>query len=59
MKKLEKLNDKKIAGIEKIQGGLRAMESDLSMSDGGGTVVHEATHVVRTGHYVCDHTPDR
>ncbi|AOM80218.1 hypothetical protein [Pedobacter steynii] len=60
MKKLEKLNEKKVEGLEKIQGGRLAGPYDLETSDGGGgsTYIHEPTAVVRTGHFICDHTPD-
>jgi len=60
MKKLEKLNAKKIAQIENILGGKMGFTSDFAIEDGGGTptTTHKPTKGKLAEHYTCDHAPD-
>lgn len=62
MKKLSKLNAKKIAQIENILGGrLAPYMSDFAEVEGGNgtpTTTHTPTKGALAEHYKCDHAPD-
>jgi len=59
MKKLEKLNAKRIAQTEKIQGGA-CIFVDFSFEDSNGTptTTHKPTKGKLAEHYSCDHGSD-
>ncbi|HCU44916.1 hypothetical protein MUB18_06560 [Sphingobacterium sp. PCS056] len=59
MKKLEKLNSKKIKQTETIQGGA-GIFVDFSLDDSGSvpTTEHRPTKGKLKEHYSCDHSPD-
>jgi hypothetical protein len=58
MKKLEKLNEKKIEAIEKIQGGAGPYDLEESLDNADFTTRHEPSHFSNKPHYVCDHSND-
>lgn len=59
MKKLTKLNAKKIAQIENIVGGkLGGYDLTVAVESGGSGESHYPTKSGTTGHYVCDHVRD-
>jgi hypothetical protein len=62
MKKLEKLNVKRIDQIEHVLGGKLALTSDFAVADTGAggvpTTEHRPTKAQFREHYTCDHTPD-
>ncbi|MEN5233544.1 hypothetical protein [Sphingobacterium faecium] len=62
MKKLEKLNAKRIEQIEQVLGGKLAFTSDFAVADTGAggvpTTEHRPTKGQLREHYTCDHTPD-
>lgn len=62
MKKLSKLNAKKIAQIENILGGrLSIFAGEITAAEGGSgtpTTTHTPTKGALAEHYRCDHAPD-
>ncbi|MNL15983.1 hypothetical protein D3C87_1370030 [compost metagenome] len=62
MKKLEKLNAKRIDQIEHVLGGKLALTSDFAVADTGAggvpTTEHRPTKSQLREHYTCDHSPD-
>ncbi|RAJ88005.1 hypothetical protein CLV59_101770 [Chitinophaga dinghuensis] len=57
MKKLEKLNEKKVESLETIKGGLMALQPEFSLEDGQEkTTYNEASWNGK--HWVTDTRPD-
>ncbi|RAJ88006.1 hypothetical protein CLV59_101771 [Chitinophaga dinghuensis] len=59
MKKFQKLNEKKIASLETVKGGLMALQPEFSMEDSGestGTTTHTPSQV--GDQFFCDHKTD-
>ncbi|MBO9729713.1 MAG: hypothetical protein J7623_13835 [Chitinophaga sp.] len=58
MKKLQKLNEKKIESLETIKGGLMALQPEFSLEDSGEGTVTTHTATQKGDVYLCDHSQD-